>query len=103
MDIRTFRVMAVLDGFNVGRGDVGSRPGFRLAFDYDSAWDSSHLGAFELTQTGLIVTKSHLQDFLGGPRISFPGMLKHKEDIPPTPVALRRSAQLGGSHLNSKP
>ena len=62
-----------------------------LAFDYDSAWDTSHLGVFELTQTGLIVTKSHLQDFLGGPRISFPGTLKDKETFLATPVALRGS------------
>jgi outer membrane protein OmpA-like peptidoglycan-associated protein len=71
-----------------------------LAFDYDSGWDTSHLGAFELTQTGVIVTKSHLQDFLGGPRIFFPGTVKSKE------THLARlwpfaEVQFGMSHLNS--
>ena len=64
-----------LDGFNVGAAAWVTHR-VSLAFDYDSAWDTSHLGAFELTQTGVIVTKSHLQDFLVGPRISFPGVLK---------------------------
>ncbi|HZS95142.1 MAG TPA: OmpA family protein [Terriglobales bacterium] len=89
-----------LDGFSAG-GAIWVAPRVSLAVDYDSAWDSSHLGAFELTQTGLIVTKSHLQNFLVGPRISFPGMLKHKETYLPRlwPFA---EVQLGGSHLNSK-
>ena len=59
-----------VDGFNIGAAAWVTRR-VALAFDYDSAWDTSHLGAFELTQTGVIVTKSHLQDFIGGPRISF--------------------------------
>ena len=71
-----------------------------LAVDYDSGWDTSHLGVFELTQTGAIITKSHLQDFIGGPRISFPGTLKNKE------THLARlwpfvEVQLGVSHLSS--
>ena len=88
-----------LDGFNVGAAAWVSHR-VSLAFDYDSAWDTSHLGVFELTQTGLIVTKSHLQDFLVGPRISFPGMLKSKETYLPRlwPFA---EVQLGASHLNS--
>ena len=71
-----------------------------LAFDYDSAWDNSHLGAFELTQTGVVITKSHLQNFLVGPRISFPGVLKFKQTHIPRlwPFA---EAQVGSSHLNS--
>ena len=36
-------------------------------------------GVFELTQTGAVITKSHLQNFIAGPRISFPGTLKVKE------------------------
>ena len=87
------------DGFNVGAA-VRVMRRVSVAFDYDSAWDSSHLGAFELTQTGLIVSKSHLQDFLGGPRISFPGLLKNKKTFLPRlwPFA---EAQFGVSHLNS--
>jgi outer membrane protein OmpA-like peptidoglycan-associated protein len=89
-----------LDGFNAGAA-MWVAPRISLAIDYDSAWDSSHLGAFELTNTGLIVTKSHLQNFLVGPRISFPGVLKHKETYLPRlwPFA---EVQLGASHLNSK-
>ncbi len=89
-----------LDGFNVGAASWVTHR-VSLAFDYDSGWDTSHLGAFELTQTGVIVTKSHLQDFLGGPRISFPGVLKNKQTYLPRlwPFA---EVQLGCSHLNSR-
>ena len=88
-----------LDGFNVGAA-VRVMRRVSVAFDYDSAWDSSHLGVFELTQTGLIITKSHLQDFLVGPRISFPGLLKNKKTYLPRlwPFA---EVQFGVSHLNS--
>jgi outer membrane protein OmpA-like peptidoglycan-associated protein len=71
-----------LDGLNAGVAGWFS-PRISLAFDYDSAWNNSHLGVFELTQTGVIVTKSHLQDFLGGPRISFPGVLKNSKTFIP--------------------
>jgi outer membrane protein OmpA-like peptidoglycan-associated protein/opacity protein-like surface antigen len=88
-----------LDGFNAGAA-LWVSPRIALGFDYDSGWDSSHLGSFELTQTGLIVTKSHLQNFLGGPRISFPGQLKNKDTHLPRlwPFA---EIQLGVSHLSS--
>jgi hypothetical protein len=61
-----------LDGFNVGAA-AWFTPRVSIAFDYDSGWDTSHLGVFELTSTGVIVTKSKLQDYLLGPRIFFPG------------------------------
>ena len=60
-----------VDGLNLGAAAWVSQR-VSLALDYDSAWDSSHVGVFELTQTGVIITKSHLQNFLVGPRISFP-------------------------------
>jgi outer membrane protein OmpA-like peptidoglycan-associated protein len=87
-----------LDGFDVGAAWwAWDRVSF--AFDYDSAWDTSRLGVSELTQTGAIVTKSHLQDFLVGPRISFRGVLKDKKTFVPHlwPFA---EAQFGGSHLS---
>jgi len=88
-----------LDGFNVGAGWwLWDRVSF--AFDYDSAWDTSHLGPFELTQTGVIVSKNHLQDFLVGPRISFPGVLKNKKTFLPRLWPFGE-AQFGASHLNS--
>ena len=88
-----------LDGFNVGAAWRMSNR-VLLAFDYDSAWDTSQLGVFELTQTGLIVSKSHLQDVLLGPRVSFAGVLKDKKTFVPRlwPFA---EAQFGFSHLNS--
>jgi len=59
-----------VDGFDGGAA-VWFTPRVSIAFDYDSAWDTSHLGVFELTQTGVIVSKTHLQDALIGPRIFF--------------------------------
>jgi outer membrane protein OmpA-like peptidoglycan-associated protein len=88
-----------LDGFNVG-GALWLKQRVAVAVDYDSVWDTSHLGAFELTQAGLIVTKNHLQNFLVGPRISFPGVLKSKKTRFPLlwPFA---EVQIGSSHLSS--
>jgi len=42
-----------------------------LAANYDSAWDNSLLSNFAFTQIGAIAVKSHLQNFLVGPRIFF--------------------------------
>ena len=67
-----------LDGFNVGAAIWFTRR-VSIAGDYDSVWDSSHLGLFELTQTGVLISKTHLQDALVGPRIFFPGLLRNKE------------------------
>jgi opacity protein-like surface antigen len=88
-----------LDGLDIGAALWLARR-VAVAVDYDSAWDSSHLGAFELTQTGLIVSKSHLQNFLVGPRVSFPGLLKNKQKHLQQlwPFA---EIQVGSSHLNS--
>jgi outer membrane protein OmpA-like peptidoglycan-associated protein len=88
-----------LDGFDIGAAAwISNR--ISLAVNYDSGWDTSQLGAFELTQTGAVVTKSHLQNIIGGPRIAFPGVLKVKE------THLARlwpfvEVQLGLSHLSS--
>src|ERR1700735_1231476 len=60
-----------LDGFDAGAA-LWPQGRVSLAFDYDSAWDTSSLGAFALTSVGLISLHSHLQDFLVGPRIHFP-------------------------------
>ena len=88
-----------VDGLNLGAAAWVTHR-VSLAFDYDSTWDNSHLGAFELTQTGVVISKSHLQNFLVGPRISFPGVLKFKETHIPRlwPFA---EAQVGSSHLTS--
>jgi len=67
-----------LDGFNVGAAIWFTRR-VSIAGDYDSVWDSSHIGLFELTQAGVIISKTHLQDGLVGPRIFFPGLFRNKE------------------------
>jgi len=88
-----------VDGFSVGTA-VWFTHRVSIAADYDDAWDTSRIGQFELTQTGLIVSKSHLQNFLVGPRIFFPGVIKTKEKH----IALLLpfgEAQFGVSHLNS--
>ena len=88
-----------VDGFNAGAA-MWVTDRVAMAFDYDSAWDSSHLGAFDLTASGTIISKSHLQNFLLGPRISFPGLLKDKKTFLPRlwPFA---EIEIGSSHLNS--
>jgi len=88
-----------LDGFNIGAAAWMTNR-VSLAVDYDTGWDTSHLGVFELTQTGAVITKNHLQNILGGPRIAFPGTLKIKE------THLARlwpfvEVQFGLSHLSS--
>jgi hypothetical protein len=89
-----------LDGFNVSGELMVHRP-VAVAFDYDGAWDNSRLGTFETTQVGLIAVKSHLQDWLIGPRFYLPGLVKHKTGKFHllSPFA---EAQFGESNLNSK-
>lgn len=94
-----------LDGFDVG---TSLWPNHRvsIAFDYDSGWDTSRLGAFALTSVGLISIKSHLEDFLIGPRIHFPVHLaKSGPGCAPGEKYISRlspfvEAQFGVSHLN---
>jgi hypothetical protein len=89
-----------LDGFNVGAAAWFARR-VSIGFDYDSGWDTSHLGAFELTSTGVIVTKNRLQNFLLGPRIFFPGVLKNKEKHIARLLPFAE-AQFGVSNLDSR-
>jgi hypothetical protein len=61
------------DGFNVG-GAVKFVPrvGIALAFDYDAAWDTSRIRTFDTGLLGATSVKSHLQNWLIGPRIGIP-------------------------------
>jgi len=68
-----------LDGVDVSGELMIVRP-VSIAFDYDSAWDSTTLGTFQTTSIGLISIDSHLQDFLIGPRVYLPRLLKHKTE-----------------------
>ncbi len=98
-----------LNGFNVGGELLVVRP-VSIAFDYDSGWDTSNLGVFELSQVGLTSVHTHLQDFIVGPRIYFPHVFKNKSDKGPCGASwgsLRSllpflEAQFGVSHINSK-
>lgn len=89
-----------LDGFNVS-GAFRFTPKIALAVDYDSVWDTSHVGIFELTQTGLFVSKSHLQNALIGPRVNIKGVFKSKKTNVPRlwPFV---EVQCGESSLSSK-
>src|SRR5947209_7881507 len=58
------------DGFNFGAGWNFS-PKVLVAADYDTAWDNSRIGTFDITSVGAVTSKSHLQDFMFGPRIFF--------------------------------
>jgi hypothetical protein len=88
-----------LDGFNVGAAAWFTHR-VSVAADYDSGWDTSRIGIFELTPTGVVSSKSHLQDWLFGPRISFPGLIKtgNKRVAQLLPFG---EAEFGVSHLKS--
>jgi len=60
-----------VDGFNIGAAWF-FQPRLALAAQYDGMWDTSRVGTFEFTSVGAIVSQSHLQNFLVGPRFYFP-------------------------------
>ena len=64
------------NGFDVGAEVIAVRP-VSIAFDYDSAWNSSSLTS--LSDSGLVSTHTHLQDFIVGPRAYFPLAFKNKD------------------------
>lgn len=85
-----------VDGFGVGIAAMfTSRVG--IALNYDDTWDTTTLGAFELTHVGLLATKSHLQNYLVGPRIFFAQKKIKKRVL--TPFG---EAEFGGSHLSNQ-
>ena len=88
-----------IDGFNLG---TAWWPNHRvaLAFDYDNGWDTGHVGVFDLTQGGTVISKNHLQDFLAGPRIYF-GTLRVKQKYIARFLPFAEG-QFGVSHLSSK-
>jgi opacity protein-like surface antigen len=90
-----------LDGFDVS-GELMVYSPAAIAFDYDGAWDTSRLGTFETTTVGLISVKSHLQDFLIGPRVYLRDIIGKKEKRKLHLFAPFVEAQFGESHLSSK-
>lgn len=89
-----------LNGFNVNAEYMVVRP-VSIVFNLDEGWNSSNLGVFQFTSTGAVATHSHLQDFLIGPRVYFPGtkLFKKSRLNALTPFA---EAQFGGSTLSQK-
>jgi len=90
-----------LDGFNVG-GSYYVSPKVSLGFNYDGVYDTSNLGAFSITNAGEIISKSHLQDFLTGPRIYLPGLFKGKGKIKGHVLVPFVETQFGETSLYSK-
>jgi hypothetical protein len=88
-----------MDGFTAGAA-LWFTPRVSIAADYDSVWDTSKIGQFELTSTGLIVSKSHMENYLFGPRIFFPGAIKSKNKHLAHLVPYGE-AEFGLSHLKS--
>jgi hypothetical protein len=91
-----------VDGFNVGVA-AWFTDRVALAADYDGAWDTSQIGVFQITPIGLVTSKSHLQNFLVGPRVSFPGLIKNSNNKNKRIARLEpfAEAQFGVSHLNT--
>lgn len=84
------------DGFNFGAGWYFTNH-VQLAADYDTTWDSSIIGTFQLTSLGTVTSKSHLQNWLFGPRVFFYNTEVHKRR-----VNVFGEAQFGFSHLKSQ-
>jgi opacity protein-like surface antigen len=88
-----------MNGFSADAAALFSRR-VAVAFDYDDVYNTSILGAFTGTSIGQVVSKAHQQDFVLGPRIYFPGLIKSKnKDVRLlSPFA---ELQFGESHLGS--
>jgi opacity protein-like surface antigen len=84
------------DGFNVGAAWNFTNH-IQIAGDYDTTWDDTVLGTFQLTPLGNVTSKSHLQDWLFGPRIFFYNTEFHERR-----VNVFGEAQFGISHLKSE-
>lgn len=59
-----------MDGFTLGSSWFFS-PKIAVTANYDDAWNTDRVGNFAFTSVGAIATKSHIQDFLVGPRYFF--------------------------------
>lgn len=84
-----------LDGFEVGTG-FWVAPKISIDAEYDGVYDTSRVGTFEFTSVGAIASKSHMQDFLIGPRFYFANHKMGKYSFRPF-----GEVQMGESHLRS--
>jgi hypothetical protein len=86
-----------MDGFTLGTSWFLA-PRVAMVANYDDAWDTSRVGTFEFTSVGAIAAKSHIQDFLVGPRVYFaPYHIDRKNRIIPF-----ADARFGVSHLHQQ-
>ncbi|HEY4817960.1 MAG TPA: outer membrane beta-barrel protein [Candidatus Acidoferrum sp.] len=83
------------DGFNFGAGWNFTNK-VLIAADYDTAWNNSRIGTFEVTSIGAVTSKSHLQNWMFGPRVFFGSGEVHRRTI-----RFFGEAQFGLSHLKS--
>jgi opacity protein-like surface antigen len=84
------------NGFNVGAGWFFTNH-VQIAAGYDSTWKDMTIGTFQVTQIGLVTSKTHLQNWLIGPRIFFYNGEVHKRRFDAF-----GEVQFGGSHTNTK-
>ena len=71
-----------VNGFNAG-ADYWFTPRVSGVFSYDDTWNTSNIGNFVLTPIGQIAIKSHLENYLFGPRIAFANKkIKNYEFMP---------------------
>jgi Outer membrane protein beta-barrel domain len=86
-----------VDGLEVGTA-LWFTSRVSVGLNYDTAWDTSKIGTFELTSVGATSVKSHLQNFLVGPRIFFANRkIRKKYSVRPF-----GELQFGVSHLSTK-
>jgi hypothetical protein len=84
-----------VNGFNAG-ADYWFTPRVSGVFSYDDTWNTSNIGNFVLTPIGQIAIKSHLENYLFGPRIAFANKkIKNYEFMP------FGEFQIGGTYLHS--
>jgi hypothetical protein len=95
-----------LDGFNLGAA-WRFTPNISVAAQYDGVYDTSQVGTFEFTSVGSISSRSHLQNFLVGPRVYFAekelGTKKQRKKNSDYNYSIRPfgEAEFGISHLKS--
>ena len=84
-----------LDGFHVGAAWWFSSR-VSIAADFDSLYDTSKVGVFDLSSVGSVSVKSNMQNYLIGPRIFFPRAIKRYPRLVPF-----GELQFGATHLHS--
>ena len=84
------------NGLNAGAGWYFTNH-VQLAADYDTTWKDNVIGTFQLTSVGLVTSKTHLQNWLFGPRIFF-----YSRDVHKRKLNVFGEAQFGFSHTKTK-